>query len=163
MTRLGVFRRNCLASISVRCHHEELSHMANRHDEPLSPQFLRDFLHRMEDAGNSRDVNRVVALCTEDIILDDMTEIEVLKGRDEVREFLQGIYGALPDDFAFEVIGEPYLTLDGWGAAARWRGIGTRRRSLPSGSAEEKVLFDSAEFYEFREEAPVQVDPRIRG
>ena len=151
LTRLGVFRRNCLATTSVRCHHERPSHMANRHNEPLSPQFLRDFLHQMKDAGNSRDVDRVVALCTEDIILDDLTESDVLKGRDEVREFLQGIYGALPDDFAFEVIGEPYLTLDGWGAAARWRGVGTRRSSLPSGSAEERVLFDSAEFYEFRE------------
>ena len=90
-------------------------------------------------------------MCTDDIILDDLTEADVLKGRDDVREFLQGIYGALPNDFAFELIGEPYLTLDGWGAAARWQGVGTRRSSLPSESAEERVLFDSAEFYEFRE------------
>ena len=61
--------------------------MANRHNEPLSPQFLRDFLNQMKDAGDSRDVDRVLALCTEDIILDDLTEADVLKGRDEVREF----------------------------------------------------------------------------
>ena len=100
--------------------------MANRHDQPLTPQFLRDFLHRMEDAGNSRDVQRLVELFTEDITLDDLTGAEVIKGRDEVREFLEGIYRALPDDFTVEVIGEPYLALDGSGAAARWRHVGTR-------------------------------------
>ena len=124
--------------------------MSNRLDEPLTSQFLRNFLRRMEDAGNSRDVDGLVELCTEDITLDDLTEGDVLKGRDELREFLHGIYGALPDDFAFEAIGEPYLSLDGSGAAARWRGVGTKPGSLPSGSAEERVLFESAEFYEFR-------------
>ena len=126
--------------------------MANRQDEPLTPQFLRAFLHRMEHAGNSRDIDRLAELFTEDITLDDMTEADVLKGRYEVKEFLQGIYGALPDDFVFEIVGEPYLTLDGQGGAARWRGVGTRRSALPSGLAEERVFFESAEFYEFRAE-----------
>ena len=118
--------------------------LSERHEQ-LDEQFVYDFLDRFAEAGRARDADRVVSLCTEDVVFDDTGEGKTIVGREALRELLTGIYGVV-NDFELEISPERYLSLDRTKAAVRCRAAGTLRH--PS---EERIDIETAEFYEFRD------------
>jgi steroid delta-isomerase-like uncharacterized protein len=79
----------------------------------LDPQFAEDFCERYASAWESRDPDRLAALCTEDVVWTDPALREPLHGRDGVRRFATESFRMCPD-FTVEHLGGPYI---GQGAA----------------------------------------------
>jgi hypothetical protein len=113
--------------------------------EQLDEQFVDDFLDRFAEARRSRDADKLVSFCTEDVVFDDAGEGKTIVGRAALREFFAGIYGVV-SDFELELSPERYLSLDRTKAAVQCRAAGTLRH--PS---EERIDIEVAEFYEFRD------------
>lgn len=90
---------------------------------------LRQFVDQWEAAFNSRDPDRVLDLCHEDVIVQDPAVPAALEGRSEVRDLLEDTWTAFPD-LELEVIAGPYLALDGSGGSLRWRAAGTMQGPL---------------------------------
>lgn len=111
----------------------------------LDEQFVHDFLDRLAEAGRARDAGRVVSLCTEDVVFDDVGEGKTIVGREGLRELLAGIYDVV-SDFELEISPERYLSLDRTKVAVRWRAAGTLRHP-----PEKRIDIETAEFYEFRD------------
>ena len=109
----------------------------------LDTRFIDDIFDRLLEAGRSRDPDRVVALCTDDVVFEDTGVERPLHGREQLREMLAGLYG-LVSEFHLDML-ERYVALDGRKACARWKATGTLRN--PAG---QPVNFETAEFYEFR-------------
>ncbi len=49
------------------------------------------------EALNRQDVEGVLAFYTDDVVFDDVSLPEPLRGKDAMREFMQGFYAAFPD------------------------------------------------------------------
>ena len=113
--------------------------------QQLDEQFVRDFLDRFAEAARAGDFHRVVSLCTEDVVFDDIGEDKPVVGRAALQELLTGLYGVV-SDFELEISRVRYLSLDRTEAAARWRAAGTLRH--PPG---ERIDLETVEFYEFRD------------
>jgi steroid delta-isomerase-like uncharacterized protein len=129
--------------------------MKEQQPEVLREEFVRDFIKRWEEAWNARDVDRIVSLYTDDFVFVDPAVPEgTLHGREAVKEFLTGLFRALPDAH-WEWVCEPYVTLDGTRAAGRWRLTATMLGPLdPPGFAPTggRVEFEGIDFYdEFKE------------
>lgn len=120
--------------------------------EAIDAAFARDFLRRLHAAASAHDADAVAALCAEDVIWEDPAAPHTLRGREAVRWFHRDVmFVALPDT-AIELIGEPYLALDGRGVAARVRITGTMTGPLtPPGFAPTRgqLEFETAEFSRF--------------
>jgi predicted ester cyclase len=114
--------------------------------------FAREFLHRFHAAANAHDAAAVAALCSEQVVWVDPAAPQTLHGRDAVLAFHRDImFPALPDT-RIELIGGPYLAVDGCGVAARLRISGTMTGPLtPPGFAAtgSRVSFETAEFSQF--------------
>ena len=72
------------------------------------------------EALAKRDLDAAMAFIDPDGV-EDMLAIGILRGPDEIREFFQGMFTALPD---FEMVVER-ITSEGDTAAVQWRGNGT--------------------------------------
>lgn len=120
--------------------------------QTIDGSFARDFLRRLHAAASARDSDAIAALCAEDVIWEDPAAPHTLHGREAVRAFHRDImFVALPDTH-IELIGEPYLALDGSGVAARVRITGTMTGALtPPGFAPTggHLEFETAEFSRF--------------
>jgi hypothetical protein len=66
-------------------------------EETLSIEWIRDFATQWIDAGNSHEVNRLLALMSEDIEYRDDAWPKPMRGHADVREFLEAIWRAFPD------------------------------------------------------------------
>ncbi|NOX23869.1 MAG: nuclear transport factor 2 family protein [Actinobacteria bacterium] len=108
----------------------------------LNEQFVQSFIERMVIARNSADADKIAALCNEDVILEETTRDDALRGREELREFFGGLIRRRIE-FTLELQGEPYLSLDATRAAARWRGTGI---AIDGGRS---YSFENVEIYEF--------------
>ena len=116
--------------------------------QALDEVFVSGFLAKMAEAGNARDAEQFVALCTEDVVMDDARAEEALHGRADVEELLDGIYRNLPSGFRFEVVGKQFVSFDGTQAAARWH-LGVNPSS--SGGPRTRRDVETVEFYRFRD------------
>lgn len=120
----------------------------------IDASFARQFLHRLYAAVNAHDANALAALCSEDIIWEDPAAPCTLHGREAVLRFHRDtMFPALPD-VRIELIGEPYLGLDGTSVAARLRIQGTMTGALsPPGFAPTggPLTFETAEFSHFKD------------
>ena len=73
-----------------------------------SIEWIRDFAPRWIDACNSHEVDRLLALMSEDIEYRDDAWPKPMRGHADVREFLEASWRAFPD-ITFELLGGPYV------------------------------------------------------
>ena len=91
-----------------------------------SIEWIRDFTPRWLEAWNSHEVDRLLALMSEDIEYRDDSWPKTMRGHADVREFLEAIWRATPD-MTFELLSGPYVIPGQPRAAFHWRGWGTQR------------------------------------
>ena len=100
-----------------------------------SIEWIRDFATRWLDACNSHEVDRLLALMSEDIEYRDDAWPKPMRGHADVREFLEASWRAFPD-MTFELLGGPYVIPGEPRAALHWRGWATHTGPLdPPGFA----------------------------
>jgi steroid delta-isomerase-like uncharacterized protein len=88
-------------------------------------QELGDFLERWERAWNTRDLDALVELVSEDITWEDPAmHGETVHGRAQFRAFTETLFDAFPD-VTFQGLGTPFVDLGGAWMAVRWRMTGT--------------------------------------
>ena len=119
----------------------------------LSIEWIRDFATQWIDAWNSHEVDRVLALMSEDIEYRDDAWPKPMRGHADVREFLEASWRAFPD-MTFELLGGPYVIPGEPRAAFHWRGWATHTGPLeppgltPTGRRWE---IEGADFHEYRD------------
>lgn len=120
--------------------------------EQVDAEFARHFLERLHSAVNAHDAQAVAALCCEDVVWEDPAAPEPLRGREAVYRFHRDImFRAIPD-VRIELVGGPYLSLDGASVAVRLLISGTMTGPLtPPGFAPTggPIEFETAEFSNF--------------
>ena len=113
-----------------------------------------EFLERWVDAWRSHEPERLLDLMTDDIVYDDSAWPETMRGKDDVREFLEQTWRAFPD-----------LEFDGdrrrrwWPTTARAPRSGGRARApTPARSTRpgipatgKRIEFEGADFHEYRD------------
>jgi steroid delta-isomerase-like uncharacterized protein len=118
-----------------------------------SIEWIRDFAQRWIDACNSHEVDRLLALMSEDIEYRDDAWPKPMRGHADVREFLERGWRAFPD-ITFELLGGPYVIPGEPRAALHWRGRATHTGPLdppgfaPTGRRWEQ---DGVDFHEYRD------------
>ena len=118
-----------------------------------SIEWIRDFATRWLDAWNSHEVDRLLALMSEDIEYRDDGWPKPMQGHADVREFLEAIWRAVPD-MTFELLSGPYVIPSEPRAAFHWRGGGTHTGPLePPGFAPtgRRWELDGIDFHEYRD------------
>lgn len=123
--------------------------MGDRVDEA----FLRRFVEDWVDAINSRDVEALLAECTEDVRFKDPAYPEPFRGKAAVREILSAIFVAFPD-MTFRLLGDPFLSLDRLRGGIRMEITATMSGPLdPPGFAptDTPIRIDAVELYVFRD------------
>lgn len=96
--------------------------------EPLTHERAREVLQHAYGLINEHDLAHVPTVFTEDIVFEDDAAPEAIRGHDDMRRFLGGIWTAFPD-FRLELLQGPYLAQDG-GVAAQVRMTGTMKGKL---------------------------------
>jgi steroid delta-isomerase-like uncharacterized protein len=118
-----------------------------------SIEWTRDFALQWLAAWNSHEVDRVLALMTEDIEYRDDAWPKAMRGHADVREFIDSTWRATPD-MTFELIAGPYVIPGEPRAAFHWRGWGTQTGPLdPPGFAPtgRRWEVDGVDFHEYRD------------
>src|SRR5271155_5818993 len=126
---------------------------SNPSEATPSIEWLRDFMLRWQDAWNSHEVDRVLALMTEDVEYRDDSWHKPMQGHADVSEFLDAIWRAMPD-MTFEALSGPYVIPGDPRVAVHWRGRATLTGPLePPGFAPtgRRWELDGADFYEYRD------------
>jgi steroid delta-isomerase-like uncharacterized protein len=119
-----------------------------------SIEWIRDFAQRWIDAWNSHEVDRLLALMSEDIEYRDDAWPKLMRGHADVREFLEVGWRAFPD-MTFELLDGPYVIPGEPRAAFHWRGRATHTGPLdppgfaPTGRRWEQ---DGVDFHEYRDD-----------
>jgi steroid delta-isomerase-like uncharacterized protein len=90
----------------------------------ITPDRAREWAQRFVEAWNSHDPERLLALATEDVTWEDPFIVGgSLRGKAALRDWLSSLWRVTPD-LRFEVVGEPFVSLDGTQLAAAWKGAG---------------------------------------
>ena len=119
----------------------------------VDPEWLDGFIRRWEDAWDSHEPDRVLALMTDDIVYEDSARPTPMRGHGDVREFLEYVWRGMPD-VRFEFTDGPFLHPSEPKAAFYWRGTGTQTGRVdppgldPTGKS---VDFVGADFHEYRD------------
>jgi steroid delta-isomerase-like uncharacterized protein len=79
------------------------------------------------DAWTVHDTEKILALCTDDCVYEDVTMGVVNRGKAELKGFVAAIFGAIPD-FEMKLISG--FTAGNWGGA-EWSMSGTHKGNLP--------------------------------
>jgi steroid delta-isomerase-like uncharacterized protein len=122
---------------------------------PVTDQLARDWVGQFLAAWNSRDPARLIALSTDDVLWEDpfIHPNGSLRGTDALRDWLTSVWRAFPD-LAFELVGEPFVSLDGSHIGAAWRGTARHTGRLdPPGFAATgaRVEFAGFDVHELRD------------
>ena len=118
-----------------------------------SIDWIRDFTPQWLEAWNSHEVDRLLALMTEDIEYRDDSWPKIMRGHADVREFLEATWRATPD-MTFELLSGPYVLPGEPRAAFYWRGWGTHSGVLePPGFAPtgRRWELDGVDLHEYRD------------
>lgn len=92
--------------------------------QPRAPE-LRDFLERWEQAWNTRDIEALLGLVSEDIRWEDPAmHGATVHGQEQFRAFTETFFKAFPD-VTFQGVGAPLLDLAGAWVGIRWQMTGT--------------------------------------
>jgi len=78
-------------------------------------------------AWSLHDVEKLLSLCTDDCVYEDVTMGALNRGKAEVKAFADAVFAAFPD---FKVQLMSGFTADNW-AGAEWTMSGTHRGDLP--------------------------------
>ena len=89
-------------------------------------KFAIELAQRWQEAWNSRDPDRVVSLCTEDIVWEDPLTERPEQGRQAVAEYLRSVWRTFPD-LTFTWPEGPYASFHGIKLALHWHVTGTMR------------------------------------
>ena len=90
----------------------------------ITPDHARQWATKFLEAWNSRDPERLLGLATEDVVWEDpFIQGGSLRGKAALRDWLSSTWRAMPD-LRFELVGEPFISLDGTQLAAAWKGVG---------------------------------------
>jgi steroid delta-isomerase-like uncharacterized protein len=90
----------------------------------IAPERARQWAQKFIDAWNSHDPERLLALASDDVVWEDpFIPGGALHGKEALREWLASLWRATPD-LHFEVVGQPFISLDGKQLAAAWKGSG---------------------------------------
>jgi predicted ester cyclase len=117
----------------------------------ISPEWMRDWVKRFLAGWNSHDPEQLLSLATDDVTwVDPFIPGGVATGKAAVSEWLISTWTAFPD-LRFEIVGEPFVSIDGTRAAAAWRGTATftgphRAGIEPTGARVEVTGIDVHEF-----------------
>ena len=104
-------------------------------------------------AWNSHDPDRVLNLLTDEVEARDDSWPKAMHGHDDVREFVEALWRAVPD-MTFELLDGPYVIPDEPRASFHWRGTGTFTGPMdPPGFAPtgRRWEIDGADFHEYRD------------
>ena len=110
----------------------------------ITDEFARQWIPRFLDAWRSHDPEELARLSTEDVHWEDpfIPGNGELRGRDALRDWLRYILRSMPD-VAFEVVGEPMVSLDRDRIAFEWTGQGRMTGALtPPGFAPTGTVVD---------------------
>lgn len=135
---------------------EELSAVGSERDvaeEAPSIDWVREFVRRWLESWNSHQAERVLSHLTEDVEVRDDSWPKAMHGHADVREFLEALWGAIPD-MTFELLDGPYVVPGVARASFRWRGFGTFTGPMnPPGFAPtgRHWEIDGADFQEYRD------------
>lgn len=119
----------------------------------VDESFTQDFASRWAEAWNSHDPDQLLALMTEDIVYDDSAWPTTMRGHDQVREFLDFTWTALPD-LRFEVVDGPFLHPHAPKACFYWRGFATNSGPIfPPGftATGKQIEFEGMDVHEYRD------------
>ena len=108
---------------------------------------------RWVDAWNSHEVDRVLALMSEDIEYHDVSSPKPMRGHADVRELLESTWRAAPD-VNTELLSGPYVIPGEPRAAIHWRTTGTHTGPLePPGFAPtgRRWELDGVDLHEYRD------------
>ena len=114
--------------------------------EPRQREFAVDFVERWRAAWNSREPDRILSLCTDDVEWDDPVFTPPLHGREPVRDYLRSMFTAFPD--LELVLAEPFESSAGDRLAVYWDREGTMlERLAPRGldPTGQRVAFDGVD------------------
>jgi len=112
-----------------------------------------EFVERWLAAWNSHVPDQLLDLMTDDIVYDDSASPDTMRGKGDVRRFLEETWRAFPD-LEFKAVGAPLVADDGPRSAAWWKGTGTNTGPIdppgipPTGK---HVEFEGADFHEYRD------------
>ena len=122
-------------------------------EDAPSVEWVREFVGRWLESWNSHQVQRVLSHLTEGVEVRDDSWPKAMHGHADVREFLQALWGAIPD-MTFELLDGPYVVPGEARASFRWRGFGTFTGPMnPPGFAPtgRRWEADGADFQEYRD------------
>ena len=90
----------------------------------VTAERARHWAAQFIDAWNSHDPDQLLALASEDVVWEDPFIVGgTLRGKPALRDWLTSLWRATPD-LRFELLGEPFLSLEGKQLAAAWKGTG---------------------------------------
>jgi steroid delta-isomerase-like uncharacterized protein len=121
--------------------------------QTVDTAWVEEFAERWAAAWNSHDPEQLFELMTDDIVYDDSAWPETMRGKPDVRQFLDYTWRAFPD-MEFEAVGGPLVASDGPRAAFWWRGTATHSGPIdPPGipATGKRVEFEGADFHEYRD------------
>jgi steroid delta-isomerase-like uncharacterized protein len=122
-------------------------------EQAIDPAWLAGFAQSWLEAWNSHEPDTLLALMTDDIVYDDSAWPTTMRGHDDVREFLDHTWRAMPD-LRFALRQGPFMHPTEPKAAFWWDGYATHTGPLdppglnPTGKA---IEFDGADFHEYRD------------
>jgi SnoaL-like domain len=121
-------------------------------EPPVDDSLVQDILRRALEAYNSHDAERLVALMTEDVVIDHSAWPATMRGRAQARSFYADyLWKAFPDSF-LELEDGPFLHPHAPRVSFAWRGVGTHTGPLdppglaPTGKRIEAPAREIAEF-----------------
>lgn len=121
--------------------------------DSVDAAFVRSFADRWLAGWNDHDADALTALCTEDVLWEDPALPGPERGRQAVREYLDGTWSMFPD-LAFTLPEPSMIGLEGPRAAQVWRMTGTMLGSDPwAGFAAtgKQIDVEGIDIYEFRD------------
>ena len=127
--------------------------MATTATTSIDTTWAGEFLERWSDAWRSHQPEQLLELMTDDIVYDDSAWPTTMRGKAEVREFIEHTWRAFPD-MEFDGIGGPLVADDGPRAAFWWKGTGTNTGPIdPPGipATGKRIEFEGADFHEYRD------------
>ncbi|ANS31120.1 hypothetical protein WSS_A35808 [Rhodococcus opacus M213] len=121
--------------------------------QKLDPAWVDEFAERWGNAWNAHDPAQVLELLTDDIVYDDSAWPKTMRGKADVREFLDHGWRAFPD-LTFELIAGPHIAGDGPRAAYWWKATATHQGPIdPPGipATGKHIDFDGVDIHEYRD------------
>ncbi|NKY76839.1 SnoaL-like domain-containing protein [Rhodococcus opacus] len=121
--------------------------------QKLDPAWVDEFAELWGNAWNAHDPAQVLELLTDDIVYDDSAWPKTMRGKADVREFLDHGWRAFPD-LTFELIAGPHIAGDGPRAAYWWKATATHQGPIdPPGipATGKQIEFDGVDIHDYRD------------